>query len=405
MGYPKDFFVRTGAEKTEQRKVEQLRAKLDRLGRLSDSEKGQLEKSRLISTRATRRVALGRAGAAIIGGASVVGLAAAGLDPFGDSVKQPEGSHIAATPNPEKLPTTELKGKERMLHEIDSLPSSKIKQLLQERVSPFFSQDPPFTGTFGDMKFPVYNMEVVSTFDNSNDPTSTGGTYTSRAGSPPEEFHLPQAKTFLFPLVGILKSDEAVNLPNTSKSSDGTVLYPIPISSEDAVYEGYSPRIEVYRASDFRVPSQYKTFVNNVESFSYIKEACTFLLEGMVTQLVFEKLMEMGISTEIEVAAQNGTRKTIQIVPQLSQKIHELNGRSKAGLDAGGHIIAFKAIEGTGEAQILRGGKLWTDIIDNLSRTQLGNTIPEIAASSYAWSVDFLKSHTLHIQGDITKIP
>lgn len=393
MGYPKDLFVRTGAEKTEQRRAEQLRAKFDRLGRLSDSEKAQLEKSRLISSRATRRVFLGRAGAAIIGGTSIAGLAAAGLDPFGDSE-----TPIFATPETQEAVSGPDSSKAKLVEAIAELPTSPLKELLQSRIVSLFTNKTPYTARRENLEFTVHGSDV--SMPNTNDFQHLNGQYSIFG-----EDYIPALTT-------ILKDDTLTFPLNTQIAQSGgseNVLLPFTVREGEAIKEGIFPTISVDNPNSSLIPNSYKEAVKATQKVLFVKEACSLLLIMLLAEQTSQKMSRLGLPDTYATLGKDGALVNINTVFSFISASINNKGRTLAATDIGGVLLAHTAMKGMpAQDVVIRSSPIDAQIIASLSKTDIGNTPNSILDNTFKWALDNnpwyydLKTRT---NGDITKTP
>ncbi len=297
-----------------------------------------------------------------------------------------------------------LHGRDRLFAEIDDLPESRLKQLLIERIKPYFSSFTyPMKIERGGLTFTVQSATVNERVTNSPD---MHGTFTPRGGTPATEYHPTKTNILRLPLLYTVTHKDLGGFPKEQIASDGTPFINITLRPEHSVFEGNAPVITIETPqANFRKPELAKFYVAS-EKFAYIKEACSLLIDDIRTEEVIKKMKALGFETEIEVNGPNGVSK-VENVTQLLQVENVQRGRSLAGEDIGGYFLAMKAFGGKSTIleDIRDRDKIFDAALKSADQIQIGNDLSEIARASFQWAIDSNEARRLFYEGDMNKIP
>ncbi len=408
MAYPKDFLVRTQAEKKDQVTIRDLEARLARGSILGPKQQNTLADAQERNKRASRRVFLGRSVSTIAGVGSIAALTAVGIDAFGSSDKHDPTSDLAIPPKTsETVAVPDKDGKKILFREIDKLPESAIKKLLNERVVPIFSHQgsTPFRATSGNFEFNVYDSFVRVNYPPGL--RGSNGMYRSKGeATPVNSPRLIDNVNIQFPLNLEILSDDA---PNFARAIDGiTPLAGFTGTKGILFSDGITPEIVINRVDLNLVPPEKREVAETFENFLFIKEASGFLLDMLLAEESYEKMKELGIPTSIMVQGQNGQITEADTIWASMRGIQNQQGRSLVANDVGAVLLAYKALQGTRALDLIHGFSLRdAHVIDRVSGIEFGKTGGEILTSSYHFALNYPLYSELQpfTAGDITKNP
>lgn len=392
----KGLFVKTPEEQRAEKRVIEIKERLAERGRLSTRDQNQLESYSLLTQRATRRVFLARTAAAIGGLGAAVALGNLGIRRFTEDDSQ--------SLDVEK----KIDAKSELLHEIEFLPPSTIKDLLAERVAPYFKTPTPFIAKRGDFRYPVHASAVTKAFTiDPNKAKDVDGTYEVVAPIfSSEPIHLTENKRFKIPLVaGLVQEHEKRLFLPENHATDGTILINVDIDVKDTIVEGVAPRITIVRPRPEIVPQDSKDVINTFERLVFIKEAASSLLYDILGEQTYLKMNALGLPIYAQAIKSNREFVQVEVVHALLTTINNSNGRLLAALDAGAIIVALKAMEKVQSLPLVRRDKRLAPIFDSLPTINLGNDAPTILSRAFAWAINYPAVNNLPIKGDMKKIP
>lgn len=391
----KHLFVKTPEERRAQARVTQLQKRLAARGSLPEREQNQLEENSMLAQKVTRRVFLARAAAAALGLGAAVGLATLGIRlTEDDSQSLGEEKQIDA--------------RSELIQKIDLLPASQIKDLLEERVVPYFKTPTPFIAKRGDFTYPVHASSVTKEFTlDPNRAKSVDGTYITVAPIfSPEPLHLTGETILKIPLVaGLVQDHEKLLFPPENHAADGTIVFNVRFTPQDNIIEGFAPQITIVRPSPVIVPQDQKDIIDEFERIAFIKEAASILLDDILAEQTYLKMKKLGFPIYAQARKSDGEIVQAQMVHSLITTINNQNGRLLATLDTGGIIVALKAMEKSKSLSLGKADRVFAPIIDLLSTINLGNDAPTILSRAFDWSINYPEVSSLPIRGNIRKIP
>lgn len=311
-----------------------------------------------------------------------------------------------------QTPTKELEiltfGKDKALltTEINRLPDSSIKSLLQQRVSPIFSPTPPLAMSYGDFQFPIRGSDVEITYSES---AQLSGQLLQQF----YEYNPPAYKStfdvrLVVPVVGnIIKESEKNQFPQTA--DDGTPFFNFSITPDSPMFEGMGPKILITRPRRGVSSPAAEKFTDEFTKFLLIKESCTNLLTGIVAEEMHKEMQKYSVPTKIDASAKDGTVHKIEAINMALDAVSRRNQRLQIAIDLGGAAIAIKATENTAMLNEILGDSNLAYLAGALKQVDLGSTAPEIMknAFSHVLGLPNLEQVLLQsgIKGDITKFP
>lgn len=391
----KSLFVKTPEERIAEARVTELQKRLTVGGRLGAIDQDQLEIYSILSRKATRRVFLARATACALGFGAAAGLAALGIKLTEDD---------SQSSKKEK----QIDARSELLQEIDLLPQSQIKDLLEERVVPYFKTPTPFFARRGDFIYPMHTSSVIKEFTiDPNRAKIVDATFSAVAPIfSPEPLHLTGETILKIPLVaGLVQEHEKRLFSPENHASDGTIVFNVRLTPQDNIIEGLAPQITIVRPSPVIVPQDSKDMIDEFERIAFIKEAASILLYDILVEQTYLKMKELGFPIYAQARKSDGKIVQAQMVHSLITTINNQNSRLLAALDAGGIIVALKAMEKSESLSLGKGARGFAPIIDSLPTINLGNDAPTILSRAFTWSINYPEVHSLPIRGDMKKIP
>lgn len=392
----KRLFVKTPQERRAERRVIELKERLAERGRLPTRDQEQLERYSILAQRATRRVFIAKTVLAVAGLGAAVVLGDLGIRRLTEDDSQPL----------EKEKQTDARSE--VLHEIGILPPSAIKDLLVERVVPYFKTPTPFITQRGDFRYPVHASAVTKEF--TMDPSTAESVHgTNEIVAPifsPEPIHLTEKRRFKIPLVaGLVRENEKRLFPPENHAPDGTIMINVDFTPENSIIEGVAPRIIIVRPRPVIVPQDFKDVVDASERITFIKEAASILLYDILEEQTYLKMKELGLPIYAEARKPNDEIFQAEMVHMSSTTINNSNGRLLAAIDAGGIIVALKAMEKTQSLSLGKRIKELAPLMDLLPTINLGNDAPTILSRTFAWAINYPGVNNLPIKGNMKNIP
>lgn len=395
------LLVRTPAERTAQERVNTLQKRLARAGRLGQSDEGQLEISKALSRRSTRRVFLGRGITALAGAGAAAALVVSGIG-FGDEQETPQVST-------ESTPATEIDGRQQLLTEIDKLPESFIKTLLQERVRPIFEHTGPFPflAKSGNYEFQVYNSKVEVNYP--ADIQLPSGAYSSNPDYNSEKLPRTQHDLELeYPLNREIAPIDDPSITNRAQADGITPTVIFERKKNGTLDNGIEPIVTINLGLDASIPPRNREKVKTFENFLFLKEACSALLDILLAEEMFNERKRLGFPNKIPGLTSKGKAVEIDIVWSLVQSMKVNEGRTLAAIDVGGIFLALAALRGTRNSDILHDNlKDLANVIDRVSDIDFGSTANEMLNSTFHFSLNYSNYEELKpaTRGDINLIP
>lgn len=292
----------------------------------------------------------------------------------------------------EAKPTAEiiLQGKERLTKEINDLPPSIVKDLLVQRLLPYYQT--PMPATFNRSGFELKVHSAALTIQTDDHPH--GAFSVSLAG---EKFLVNKSGTLYLPLLGIVKPEDLNKFP---KAADGTLLYPVTYQQDDLMYEGFSTGITVW------TKQPRDTYTANYESLTYLKEACSLLLFDILLEEYYKKMTSLNLPTSLEVRGDDNKLTTVEVINRLQGVAFSKKGRSLAALDLAGAILHIKAVEDTPLIQTAAIDSRVGFAVPAMRAVNLGNSSTSVLLNSLREAVNIgLAYPNLPFTGDMTQLP
>lgn len=301
-------------------------------------------------------------------------------------------------PTPEKPKDMEQEARIKLLESIDSLPLSNIKDLVVQRVVPFFQTPPPTIINRGielNMVDPTVRLVYGS------DPSRVFATYRPRGEAAkvipvfPITDHVG-ANAFTFPLIGLSTPEELAALPPQNK---GVAFISVGFPSNRRIYEYLSPEIIVTRPDPKIVEERFKSLTDLIEQFCFRKEAVTGLLFDIWLEEAIRVMQEFNLPTHIPVRKEN-TQTQAEIITQTEVTLNSKGGRYVAAMDIAAHLVTLKALDPLTLSQLAYEQKLGP-VINKMDQISLGDTSRDILLNSLRWALASVEGRNLNHIGNI----
>lgn len=330
----------------------------------------------------------------------------------GQSEVPPRVVRAAATPAAKDSLGPEI-GRQRLIQELDVLPSSPIRDLLQERVKPFYQSIPPETINRGGLEIRIFNPTVKFSIvgpPRGNEPFLLG-VFTAR----PNENYPKGEGPFLpigriirqvpYPLL-ILDRDKP-RLDPKDLASDGTLLIGITFNANTPVQDGIWPLININAPESSSLTPAQRRLYGNRTRFAYIKEACTQLVYDLWLEEVISKINSLRLNPYIEVLKPDNSIGRIEIVTSsITTMNNSSHGRLEAVLDLAGYLVAFKAVEKSDiNAPRNLDDQGFKKARPLMEATNLGNTPHDILSRAFDWVLTTPEAGSLIHVGNLERIP
>lgn len=286
---------------------------------------------------------------------------------------------------------------------IADLPPTYLKQLLEQRVLTFYTEQTlPFTVSRGDYQFPVWDRKLVQTLHDM--PDTVQGTFSFREQGTSFPVYRPLSNVDLkYPLVGILTEEDKTRFEQGNIASDGTVFINIGYTPEHVFTDGVTPGIQIMKP---RIVSPAKRDeINAYLTFSWVKEFYSLLLDDIGAELAYKKMHSLNFTTMINVQNDKGDIRNAEVIQMLRTSVHNQNGRTKAALDIGGYVLAAKAFEGTQVMSLVEKNKEYANAFSALRNLQLGNSPEQVMLDCYQWINNNPISENFKHEGRMQDLP
>lgn len=295
-------------------------------------------------------------------------------------------------------------GKQRLIKELDKLPDSVVKSLLQARIKPLFGQNPPSSLNYDGLDIKLSRSAVVLKNLNAN---SVSGHFTPRDSSTTklEPLFPTKNSTLRLPYRGLMLDTEKQNFPPRNLDTDGNLLIDVEFPIDKPFYEGLSPVITVVAPDPAVLVENNRQIYKNLERLVLVKEACTFLLVDIFISEAVRKMHEAGFDITIEAKDRSGKIRQGEALIQSLALANNALGRIAAAIDLGGYLLAFKAVEGT-EIDPEKLDESFAMARSSMKAVELGTLPKDVLYNSFHWAItDPDASQQLHHVGNINKIP
>lgn len=303
----------------------------------------------------------------------------------------------------------ELGGRDRLLAEIEGLPDTYVKKLLQERVKPYFLEDTVYPLTLeradGEFKFRVYGAEVAQ---EKLDVLRIGGRLSPRSGVPTTSFR-PEVETSInIPLLFGPTEDEARqrNIPPEFRLPDGsgyfaTVRYTV----DRNIYDGLKPEMLIRTPRADIIPPNERDYYSRVEKFVYIKEASSMLFYDLVMEETFRRMENYGFDWKLRAKGPNGLEE-IEMVNKALTDLGRTGGRILALADLAGYYLAMKAFESDEEMKaVLSRDPAIKPVLETLSEYSYEQSPFGLISAIESWALREPSVRGLHYLGDLDQFP
>lgn len=301
----------------------------------------------------------------------------------------------------EKLQEVPL-GKRKLVQEIERLPQSPIKTLLQQRIKPYYQFNYPKIVDFAGIEINIQNPEVRLRTENIN---QVSGRFTFRGSRPSEPLYPTQTTVVKIPYVGLILDSERAEIPPQNVASDGTPLLEITFLPNIPFYTGFSPLMEVTTPDPSASKPGYKKLYEVFERFVFIKEACSHLVFDLWVEEVAKKMRQLNLQSNVEARRRDGAKINTEIISQSINQMHDFNGRIAATIDIAAYLVTLKAVEGTELTDTQYMDENFKRAYVSMRGVDLGETPRDILYNSLRWVLTTPEAKLLYHVGDLNKIP
>lgn len=274
---------------------------------------------------------------------------------------------------------------QKLSQAIEGLPFSPLKEMLRERVYPYYTSKAPFILTRGRLDIVVHGSVVDFHNDQPSGVFKGFFSYMDRHCNPPI-YYPTQDTTLKFPLVGSVLPTEINRFPAENISPDGTVIINVEFKKDDIVTNGAGPSISIHKPAS--VSAQLQPWVNAMEKFTLVKEAFGLALEDVLIEETVRKMRRLGLPTHMLARNNDGEEFQIEAVNRAHTLIHDMEGRTNALIDIPPYVLATKAFEGTGVLKQISGIGYLQPLIAALRGVNFGNNSRTIMYSCFKWSIE-----------------
>ncbi len=293
----------------------------------------------------------------------------------------------------------------RLRNTIESLPSSRIKELLQERVLPYYQPDPRSEITYSGVTFKVVPATVKEETETRPEILASGD-FTPRRNYPNATALYPLEDTEIeIPILNLLTEEELSEFPQDSKASDSTPLVNISYSTDIPFYQGLAPEITIRTANPKSLPERYQPLIPVFATLARIKEACGHLLFDILLENTVKKMKELNLPTHIGVRGTDNDPFEAEIISQSLQNINHNSGRFLAAYDIAANLLAIKAIKNTSLIAIAHRNVTYAQVIPEIEAINLSDNPDLILNQSLRWAITSVNGQKLHHQGDLFSFP
>lgn len=394
------WVAKTPEELAAQRRIRDAESHLAAGKRLRRADEQQFEKDRLLINEANTRIQRGRIGVAVVGGAILTGTSALGLELF----RRFDNDVVIPTPVTQ---FTDFEKRDNppdargeLMSKIHDLPKSPIKELLESRITPYFGDQVPKRSLISGFSFPVFTTEVNQTYNTSQ--RATNGDNTIRKSLPLDDVYVTQQQRLRAPYPYLIKADDRKRFPDDAFYGDIPV-FTIDYPAGHVFTYGVAPQINIDYPRPENIPSHLKARIQADVAFVYLKEAASLLLQHLFIEQMVGISMKADYPTEVTLQNKNGKEFQGEVYHSLFANLINRSGRLTAAVDAGGIVVALKAMEGTQAISELSGDFHLGPILRNMPN--LGNTAESVLKRAFNWAVNYPQVKTLPIAGNIDLIP
>lgn len=307
------------------------------------------------------------------------------------------------------LDETDPRGK--LFEVVNSLPDTTIKGLLIARVLPYYQISPPDTIRRGTedfrlikptitMKVPPFNIPFL--------PLSATAMFTERDPNQTltEQLFPLQHGTTHIPIPGFVPDKADIQIPDQiTFAPDGTPLIEVNFPLDKPVLSYLSPTITIYRPNVRYFDKDFKNMVLQVSDFSFVKEACTALIDDMQLEIASEMMGSLSLPTRLPLRKRNGEIVESEIITQALYSLNGFHNRYLAAVDLAGYILAFKSIQGTiMELVLAKNNPTYFAAIQEVYKTNLGANAATMLRRSFELAITSPPIQSLRHNGDIHKL-
>src|SRR3989344_2207187 len=343
-----------------------------------------------LSQRYPRRIFLGATATAAAGLGAYALLRALGI-PSSDS--EPTSTEFAAGYEYSHLPT-----REEFLETFSELPESPLKNLLVERIRPFFAETPPVSvERFSipiDVRTPLLGIRKANLAieDVAGHATIFDELPPSRIVLEPSSLHIP------YP--GYLSEEELRNFHD--KLPDGTAYLPLDLAEGQNINYGIKPQIYLELPSPLVIsifPSEEQDTAKRLPKFLMIKEASTLLAIDLSMEFITKEMQRNGEFPVVRTAEQGKPINNTNILPHVIHNLGALNGRYWSSIDKAGVVLAYHAIKGDGPIPtfLIEGNQPIRQVKTDLDQLTLGVDPIGIYKQTMKWCASPVSETLPHI--------
>lgn len=308
----------------------------------------------------------------------------------------------------------ESQGRQRLMMEIDTLLSSPIKNLLQQRVKTIYQSPPPLAVIYG-----AGSVQEIKVVDSNvyvfTDPEvkSAIGEFMFRGEVIPNTNVLyPTRNTYLqIPLPGLEFQKRHRKMPIINRdsilnrASDGTIYAEIPFFEGEEIYEGIYPTVSITVPPSLSLRPPHSNRLERDTSYAYLRQACSHLISDLYLHEMLLKMREMNLDPFLEVRETHGIKK-VEGVTQSFAKIMGNEGTLRAALDIASQLLTFKATYGSSLNDPKYDQPNFSVVRPKMEEIKLGNDPRDILNNSLAWALNTPEARlNLVFEGSFGRLP
>lgn len=317
---------------------------------------------------------------------------------------------VITPPIPAKTPTIEPTEQneyssehERLNNIINSLPNTRYKALLVEKVGPILDNpNETISLDVEGVSLAINGLEIVRSTQQTNE---IYGNFRSIGNPEKVKSYFPtEEQTLKIPLVYLVTPREKEKYP-ANIASDGTLFAEFTFSTTNPLHEAIAPVISIVTIDPAIRKPEYKEIHTFLENFVYLKEACGLLIYMLTFEDTVKKMHELGFEIHLDVVDMHGKQTKAQGISRAINVLAANEGRLLALHDIGSYMLAAKALGDNLNLQYFP--EYQRNLFQFMKVAPMHSPSP-ILGETYKniLSLDPEDlSRTLHYKGDLNRIP
>lgn len=290
-----------------------------------------------------------------------------------------------------------IDGTRNLIEYIQRLPESPIKRVLTKRVIEKYYQSQPRKLILGNTDVLVHGVGVDARYIPG---TVLDAYFKVRYNIEKQQpLRTTREARIQIPMVGLVFDHDKPAIPKEWILSDGTVTFPVNIIQGANIREGIRPTI-IIKSPHPSFTGNLKDFYAAMERFTYVKEACNFVLFDLWIEKVFAKMQELQLPITVETAI-----KPTEVVTSLLDYIDSKKGRYVAAFDLAAYVLAIKAFDGSPDRKFLAQDAVLSQFLPHAEQIAIGTTEDKLLFDSLWQAATNPELHKLVHNGEITAFP